>query len=275
MALPPDAYSAVCSLFATGLSDRAISRQTGEAQASVSRWRRSPSPPTTVVRAEMDAAWGITDPRSYCYLLGAHLGDGTVYHQAPGFWGLRIVNDRQYQRISEEIRAAMSASFPGGSVRTWPSFIGESDILHASHPASRGPFRSTGPAASTHARSSWRTGNWHSPEPIRARWSAGWSIQMAAARGTASRPSCPVPGYSVRAVLLHQPPGRYPSHGDDHRPRGSSRRGGGGGGGGGGGVRAEGLEPPRALAHRHLKPARRPVPPRPRVLRAAILGRKR
>jgi hypothetical protein len=145
MALPPDAYSAVCSLFATGLSDRAISRQTGEAQASVSRWRRSPSPPTTVVRAEMDAAWGITDPRSYCYLLGAHLGDGTVYHQAPGFWGLRIVNDRQYQRISEEIRAAMSASFPGGSVRTWPSFIGESDILHASHPAIPRAFPQHGP----------------------------------------------------------------------------------------------------------------------------------
>src|SRR4051812_42641413 len=29
-------------------------------------------------------------------------------------------------------------------------------------------------------------------------------------------------------------------------------------------MRAEGLEPPRAEAHRHLKPARLPIPPRPR-----------
>jgi hypothetical protein len=35
-------------------------------------------------------------------------------------------------------------------------------------------------------------------------------------------------------------------------------------------VRAEGLEPPRVLAHRHLKPARLPISPRPR--QAGILG---
>ncbi len=32
-------------------------------------------------------------------------------------------------------------------------------------------------------------------------------------------------------------------------------------------MRAEGLEPPRAFAHRHLKPARLPVSPRPRTRR--------
>ena len=84
-------------------------------------------------------------------MLGAYLGDGTVYHQAPGFRGLRIVNDRQYQRISEEIRAAMSATFPGGSVRTWPSSIGESDILHVSHPAIPSAFPQHGPSRK-HAR---------------------------------------------------------------------------------------------------------------------------
>jgi hypothetical protein len=44
--------------------------------------------------------------------LGAYLGDGTVYHQAPRFWDLRIVDDRRYQQISEQIRAAMTATFP-------------------------------------------------------------------------------------------------------------------------------------------------------------------
>jgi hypothetical protein len=93
----------------------------------------------------MDAAWWISDPALYSYLLGPYLGDGTVYHQAPGFWGLRIVNDRRYQQISEEIRAAMSAVFPGRLVQTWPSFIGESDILHVSHPAIPRAFPQHGP----------------------------------------------------------------------------------------------------------------------------------
>ena len=36
-------------------------------------------------------------------------------------------------------------------------------------------------------------------------------------------------------------------------------------------MRAEGLEPPRTFAHRHLKPARLPISPRPRSVRS-ILG---
>ena len=39
-------------------------------------------------------------------------------------------------------------------------------------------------------------------------------------------------------------------------------------------MRAEGLEPPRAFAHRHLKPARLPIPPRPRA-RAPIVSVRR
>src|SRR5580704_3501159 len=40
-------------------------------------------------------------------------------------------------------------------------------------------------------------------------------------------------------------------------------------------MRAEGLEPPRAFAHRHLKPARVPIPPRPRPERWSILRPRR
>ena len=129
------AYELVISMFDTGLSDREIARRTDVPQGTVSRWRRTRSPPQTVIRSIRRDSWAVRDSRAYCYLLGTYLGDGTVCHQPPDHWHLDIINDRRYQAISAEILDAMRITFPGSTPRTWPSHVGESDILHIAHPA--------------------------------------------------------------------------------------------------------------------------------------------
>lgn len=126
-------YYAVMALLGTGLSDYKIAAQTGVNQSTVRNWRRAPGPPQTIERAELAATWSVEDGPSYCYLLGAYLGDGTV--QVGKGMSSRIVNDRGYPGVSSEILEAMARIFPGRSPRVHPSSTGESDILCISHPA--------------------------------------------------------------------------------------------------------------------------------------------
>jgi hypothetical protein len=126
-------YQAVMALLGTGLSDYKIAVQTGVNRATVRNWRLSARPPQTIQRAELAAGWSVRDAPSYCYLLGAYLGDGTV--RARKGMSLDIVNDRRYPGISSEILEAMARTFPGRSTRVHPSSTGESDILCISHPA--------------------------------------------------------------------------------------------------------------------------------------------
>jgi hypothetical protein len=126
-------YEAVMALLGTGLSDYRIAVQTGVNRATVRNWRLAPRPPLTVQRAELAAGWSVRDAASYCYLLGAYLGDGTV-HARKGM-SLNIVNDRRYPGVSSEILGAMAKTFPGRTPRVHPSSTGESDILCISHPA--------------------------------------------------------------------------------------------------------------------------------------------
>jgi hypothetical protein len=126
-------YKAVMSLLGTGLSDYSIAAQTGVKRATVRNWRLAAHPPQTVARAELAAAWSIPDVPSYCYLLGAYLGDGTIHAQKG--MSLHVVNDRRYPGVSSEILKAMARTFRGRSPRVHPSSSGESDILCISHPA--------------------------------------------------------------------------------------------------------------------------------------------
>jgi len=146
-------YEAVRSLFGTGLSDRAIARQTRVSQGTVRRWRLTPSPPSTVLRSDLAERSTIDDAAAYCYLLGAYLGDGTVGHRPPDYRDLRIVNDRRYQRISAEILGAMRSTFlaaqPGCALHGWASRTSCPSHI----PQSGAPVRSTDPGASTFARS--------------------------------------------------------------------------------------------------------------------------
>jgi hypothetical protein len=126
-------YEAVMALLGTGLSDYRIALQTDVNRSTVRNWRLGTHPPQTIQRAELAAAWSVQDVPSYCYLLGAYLGDGTV-HARRGL-SLTIVNDRRYPGISTEILDAMARTFPGRRPRVHPSSTGESDILCISHPA--------------------------------------------------------------------------------------------------------------------------------------------
>jgi hypothetical protein len=88
-------------------------------------------------------SWAVDDGESYCYLLGAYLGDGTVCIQK-GVW-MQIVNDRRYPAISREMMDAMEATFPGRRARSYRSFLGASDVLCISHPAVLKAFPQHGP----------------------------------------------------------------------------------------------------------------------------------
>jgi hypothetical protein len=135
-------YRAVMALLGTGLSDYRIAEQTGVERATVRNWRLAAHPPQTVLRAELVATWSVKELPTYCYLLGAYLGDGTV-HAQKGL-SLNIVNDRRYPGVSNEILTAMAKTFPGRSPRMHPSSTGESDILCISHPAIARAFPQNG-----------------------------------------------------------------------------------------------------------------------------------
>ncbi len=70
-----------------------------------------------MLRSNLESTWGIVDGSAYCYLLGAYLGDGTVCHQPPDYWCLRIINDRRYPAISGEILQTMRVTFAGATAR--------------------------------------------------------------------------------------------------------------------------------------------------------------
>jgi hypothetical protein len=145
MAYSTDNYLAVMSLVGTGLTDRAIAARTGVGAGTVRRWRVTTKPPDAVLRRRIAEAWSVPVDATYCYLLGAYLGDGLVTLYPPNSWCLRIFNDRRYQSISQEILTAMRATFPGGRVRLTPSSNSEADVLSVRHPAIAQAFPQHGP----------------------------------------------------------------------------------------------------------------------------------
>jgi hypothetical protein len=145
MAYSEDSYLAVMSLVDTGLTDRPLAAATGVVPATVRRWRLAPKPPDVVRRRRIAEAWSVPVEATYCYLLGAYLGDGLVTLYPPNAWCLRIYNDRRYRSISDEILTAMRATFPGGRVRLTPSSNSEADVLSVRHPAIARAFPQHGP----------------------------------------------------------------------------------------------------------------------------------
>lgn len=123
------------SLLGTCLSDRAIATRTGVSHGTVRRWRLAAAPPQGVMLHRIAVSWTVPDGAAYCYLLGAYLGDGIVVFPTRNTTLLRIVNDRRYPSVSEEILAAMRKTFAGGRTRVHPSSAGASDVLCVSHPA--------------------------------------------------------------------------------------------------------------------------------------------
>ena len=96
-----------------GLSDYKIAALTGVPRGTVRRWRRRDRPPHAGLGAASAADWVVADAATYCYLLGAYLGDGHITHRPPHGWSVRIACDREYETIIDEIRRAMDTTFPG------------------------------------------------------------------------------------------------------------------------------------------------------------------
>src|SRR5205807_2446831 len=126
-------YEAVVALFGRGLSDYQMAARTGVGRGTVRNWRIAGTPPSTILRAELAESWMVSDAPTYCYLLGAYLGDGTVC-VTKGI-RLQIVNDQCYPGVTKEILDAMAITFPYRPPRSYPSSTGDSDVLCISHPA--------------------------------------------------------------------------------------------------------------------------------------------
>jgi hypothetical protein len=137
-------YDRVLSLVRSGVNDTQIAGLTGFSRATVRRWRLG-SIPAHVARQRAMASWSVRNAKSYCYLLGVYLGDGTVWHRDKKGTVLQVVNDCRYPEISAEIRAAMRSTFPESAPRAHSSSAGESDVICISHPAVVRAFPQHGP----------------------------------------------------------------------------------------------------------------------------------
>jgi hypothetical protein len=140
-----DDFHRVKHLLGLGLSDYKVADLTGVPRGTVLRWRRRADPPRAGLAAVRGAEWTVPDAVSYCYLLGAYLGDGHVTHRPPNGWSLRIACDRQYEAIIDEIRRAMNTTFPERLSTRFRSSTGASDVVAICHPAIGRAFPQHGP----------------------------------------------------------------------------------------------------------------------------------
>jgi transcriptional regulator with XRE-family HTH domain len=145
VAYSADSYLTVMSLLGTGLSDRAVAAKTGVGVGTVHRWRTTTSPPTAVLMRRIADSWAVPAHATYCYLLGAYLGDGLVTLYPPNSWCLRIYNDERYKSISREILDAMRTTVPAGRIRAHTAASGGADVLSVRHPAIPRAFPQHGP----------------------------------------------------------------------------------------------------------------------------------
>jgi hypothetical protein len=105
--LSEERQQAVARLLETDLSDYEISRHTGVGRATVQRWRRRGFPAPTAPDTFHPGRWGADRRRTYAYLLGQYLGDGTITRHGRTL-GLHLYLDAQYEEIIKESRLAMS-----------------------------------------------------------------------------------------------------------------------------------------------------------------------
>lgn len=124
-----DKVREVFRLLGQQLSQAEIGRQTGVSRAQVRAWQRDGL--EAVLSSPMRAAQVGHDPdgcslicdvpvRTYAYLLGQYLGDGSIVHMKRGVYRLSITTCNDYPNIRSETAAAMRAVMPGRSVGEAP-----------------------------------------------------------------------------------------------------------------------------------------------------------
>jgi hypothetical protein len=118
----------VIALVESGMSHRQASDATGVPLNTLRLWlyRRVPERALNPVRCESCGArehdFAALPPHEYAYLLGAYLGDGSIFHHAAGVFGLRITLDTAYPGIIEECRTATTVvrdGRPAHVARVW------------------------------------------------------------------------------------------------------------------------------------------------------------
>ncbi|HSD22788.1 MAG TPA: hypothetical protein VLB79_00525 [Solirubrobacterales bacterium] len=118
----------VQALIRQGLNDCEISRRTGIPRGTVRDWRHGKAPRRGVRGSRVppeDTCSKCGHPqhdfvglpqRTYAYLLGLYLGDGTISRARRGVFKLRVVLDAKYPRVIDECGAAMTAVCPSSTV---------------------------------------------------------------------------------------------------------------------------------------------------------------
>jgi hypothetical protein len=117
---PPEVKAAALELVAKGLNDCEISRRMGIPRGTIRNWRR----PTYVAKPRdiCPRCWQTMRPLrpnagDYAELLGLYLGDGSISHYART-QRLRIVLDRKYPKIIEDLIELLRRIFPENRVNS-------------------------------------------------------------------------------------------------------------------------------------------------------------
>jgi hypothetical protein len=95
--------------------------------------------------AAADSTWRPKNPRAYCYLLGAYLGDGCINVNRRGAASLLITLDSAYPGIITAVARAMRGVLPDAPVTCSLRHGGRATVVRASHPALPFAFPQHGP----------------------------------------------------------------------------------------------------------------------------------
>jgi hypothetical protein len=180
----------VLRLVQSGRNDCQIARETGIPRSTVQQWRSGQTPDFDRVHSSRrPAAHGCAvctgDPMqlpqtSYSYLLGLYLGDGCISAGPRGVYRLRIRVCGAVSRPDSPVRARHGRD-PSQQGRPDQeeerAVLGRLLVLQALAPACS---RSTDPAGSTNAGSSWFPGSRSWSTSTRGRWSGGCSTPTGA-----------------------------------------------------------------------------------------------
>jgi hypothetical protein len=123
-------------LFAVGLNDCEVARQTGIPRRTINRWRGGHGS----ARRSQSLAWAPPDSPAYPYLLGLYLGDGWLHLASERATTLVLTLDAAYEGIVRQAAAEIEAAVPGAKATRHSRCNGPVAAVQASHPAFRLAF---------------------------------------------------------------------------------------------------------------------------------------
>lgn len=123
------------TLMEAGRGDSEIERLTGVPRGTISAWRHGRGTRYHERLSTARPSWRPRDPRSYCYLLGVYLGDGSIVTTSGGAAWMVITLDSGYPGIVDEMASATAACFPDTPVRRYSRGDGSVAAVQVSHPA--------------------------------------------------------------------------------------------------------------------------------------------